>query len=124
MRRLHRLYGFFITEFEPKAEDHRGDDEGHEDHGEHTHDGDLSEGVKGRMTSNDEGADANEHDERREEDRSTIGSQHGTMVLVLIDRTFGHKDGIVVALTKDKGAQNDVDDIELDAQQGHNAKYP
>ena len=120
------LYGFngFFREAEPEAEGQGGYDESHEDYGEHTHDGDLSEGVKGWMTGNDEGADANEHDERREHDRPAIGGKHRTMVLVLIDRTFCHKDGIVVALTKDEGAQDDVDDIELNAQQRHDTQYP
>ena len=120
------LYGFngFFREAEPEAEGKRGNDEGHEDYGEHAHDGDLSKGVKGRMTGNDEGADDNEHNECREYDRPAIGGKHGTMVLVLIDRTFCHKDGIVVALTKDEGAQDNVDDIELNAQQRHDTQYP
>ena len=120
------LYGFngFFREAEPEAEGQRRDDESHEDDGEHAHDGDLSKGVKGRMTGNDEGADANEHDERREHDRPAIRGEHGTMVFVLIDRTLCHEDGIIVALTKDEGAQNDVDNIELNAQQRHDTQYP
>ena len=120
------LYGFngFFREAEPEAEGKRGNDEGHEDYGEHAHDGDLSKGVKGWMTGNDEGADANEHNECREYDRPAIGGKHGTMVLVLIDRTLCHEDGIVVALTKDEGAQDDVDDIELNAQQRHDTQDP
>ena len=121
---LYGLYGFFMTEAEPKAEGQGGDDESHEDYGEHAHDGDLSKGVKGWMTGNDEGTDANEHDECREHDRPAIGGKHGTMVLVLIDRTLCHEDGIVVALTKDEGAQDNVDDIELNAQQRHDTQYP
>ena len=113
-----------MTEAEKEAEGQGRDDEGHEDYGEHTYDGDLSKGVKSRMTGNDEGADANEHDERREEDRPAIGGEHGTMVLVLIDRTLRHEDGIVVTLTKDEGAQDDVDDIELNAQQRHDTQDP
>ena len=108
-----------MTEFDVETEGKRWDDEGHEDYGEHTHDGDFGEGVKGGMTGYDEGTDTNEHDERREDDRTTIGGEHGTMVLVLIDRALGHEDGIVVTLTEDEGAQDDVDDVELDAQQGH-----
>ena len=46
------------------------------------------------------------------------------MVIILIDRTLCHKDGIVVTLTKDEGAQDDVDDIELNAQQRHDTQYP
>ena len=76
------------------------------------------------MAGYDEGADANEHDERREHDRPSIGGEHGTMVLVLIDRALGHEDGIVVTLAKDEGAQDDVDDIELNAQQRHDTQYP
>ena len=109
---------------EKEAEGQGRDDEGHEDYGEHTDDGDLSEGVKGRMTGNDEGADANEHDERREEDRPSIGGEHGAMVLVFVKRALRHEDGIVVALTKDEGAQDDVDDIELNAQQRHDTQDP
>ena len=109
---------------EKEAEGQGRDDEGHEDYGEHTYDGDLSKGVKGRMTGNDEGADANEHDERREEDRPSIGGEHGTMVLVFVKRALRHEDGIVVTLTKDEGAQDDVDDIELNAQQRHDTQDP
>ena len=76
------------------------------------------------MTGNDERADANEHDERRKENRPSIGGEHGTMVFVLIDRALSHEDGVVVALTKDERAQDDVDDIELNAQQRHDAQYP
>ena len=120
------LYGFngFFREAEPKVEGQGGYDESHEDYGEHAHDGDISKGVKGRMTGNDEGADANEHDERREEDRPSIGGEHGTMVLVFVKRALRHEDGIVVTLTKDEGAQDVVDDIELNAQQRHNTQYP
>ena len=113
-----------MTEAEPEAEGQGRNDEGHEDYGEHTYDGDLREGVKGWVTGNDEGTDANEHDERREEDRPSIGGEHGTMVLVLIDRALSHEDGVVVALTKDERAQDDVDDIELNAQQRHDTQDP
>jgi hypothetical protein len=37
---------------------------------------------------------------------------------------FCHEDGIVVALTEDEGAQDDVDDIELNAQQRHDTQDP
>ena len=46
------------------------------------------------------------------------------MVLVFVKRALCHEDGIVVALTEDEGAQDDVDDIELDAQQRHDAQNP
>ena len=109
---------------EKEAEGQGRDDEGHENYGEHTHDGDLSEGVKGRMTGNDEGSDANEHDERREEDRPSIGGEHRSMVLVFVKRALRHEDGIVVTLTKDEGARDDVDDIKLNAQQRHDTQDP
>ena len=108
-----------MTKSYPKAEDQRRDDEGHEHHGEHTHNGDLGQRMEGGMTGYDEGANTNEHDKRREDDGPAIGGQHGTMVLVLIKGTFGHEDGIVVALAEDEGAQDDIDDIKLDAQQCH-----
>ena len=76
------------------------------------------------MTGNDQGPDTNEHDERRQDDGSTIGCQHGTMVLVLIDSALRHKDGIVVALAKNKCTQDDINDIELNAQQGHDTQNP
>ena len=113
-----------MTKSYPKAEGQRRDDEGHEHHGEHTHNGDLGQGMEGGMTGYDEGANTNEHDKRREDDGPAIGGQHGTMVLVLIKGTFGHEDGIVVALAEDEGAQDDIDDIKLDAQQGHDTQDP
>ena len=71
------------------------------------------------MTGYDQRTNTNEHDTGRQEDGPAIGGQHGSMVLVLIKSALGHKDGIVVALAKDEGAQDDIDDIKLDAQQGH-----
>jgi len=110
--------------FYAPAEDHGRNDKGHEHHGEHAHNGDLSQGMEGWMTGYDERTDTNEHDTSRQEDGTTIGGQHRPTVGVLIDSTLGHEDGIVVALSKDKGAQDDVDDIKLYAQQRHNAQDP
>ena len=43
---------------------------------------------------------------------------------VLILAALGDEDGVVVALSEDEGGEDDVDDVELDAQQRHDAQYP
>ena len=63
----------------------------------------------------------NEHDECRQDDRPSVGGQHGPTMGVLIDGALSHEDRIVVTLTKDERAQNDINDIELDAQQRHDS---
>ena len=113
-----------MTEFDVDSEGQWGNGEGHEDYGEHTHDGDFGEGVKGGMTGYDEGTDANEHDERREEDSPSIGGEHRTMVLVLIERALCHEYGVVVSLAENEGCQDNVDQIKLDSHQGHDAQDP
>lgn len=110
-----------LAETNKPMEHHGWDDESHEHHGEHAHDGNLRQGVKSRMTGCDERADTNEHDECRQDDRPSVGGQHRPAMGVLIDGALSHEDRIVVTLTKDERAQNDIDDIELDAQQGHDS---
>ena len=80
--------------------------------------------MEGWMTGYDQRTNTNEHDTGRQEDGPAIGGQHGSMVLVLIKSALGHEDGIVVALAEDKGAQDDIDDIKLDAQQRHDTQNP
>ena len=76
------------------------------------------------MTGYDERTNTNEHDTGRQEDGSSIGGQHGSTMGVFIKSSLCHKDGIVVALSENKGAQDDIDNIKLDAQQGHDTQDP
>ena len=76
------------------------------------------------MTARDECADADEHDEGREDDASFVGGEDRLSVHIFRDAAFGDEDGVVVALAEDEGGQNDVDDVELDAEQRHDAQNP
>ena len=76
------------------------------------------------MLGKDECADADEHDEGREYDAVLVGSKNGFLVYVLADASLGHEDCIVIALTKNESGKDDVDDIEFNAEQGHDAKNP
>lgn len=99
------------------TEHHRRNDKRHEHHREHAHNSDLGKRVKGWMTGRDEGADTNKHNQCRHKYGTAIRSQHWPSMRVLIDGALGHEDGVVVALTEDKRAQDDIDDIELNAQE-------
>ena len=76
------------------------------------------------MPGKDQRSDADEHDQGREGNGTLVGGQHLTAMPALVEAALGHEDGVVVALTKDEGGQDDVDQIELDAQQGHDAQDP
>ena len=76
------------------------------------------------MTSHNERADADEHDECRKDDGPLVGGQHRLMVSRLIDRPFGHEDGIIVALSENERGENDIDDIKLDAAESHDTENP
>ena len=76
------------------------------------------------MLGEDECADADEHYQGREDDAPFVGSKDGAFVNIFRDAALRHEDGVVVALTEDEGGEDDVDDVELDAQQRHDAQNP
>ena len=71
------------------------------------------------MAGQNQRTDADKHDDSREDDAAAVALQTAAACGVLIDQSLGDKDGIVIALTEDEGSQDDVDDVELDAQQLH-----
>ena len=71
------------------------------------------------MLGYDQGAHADKHDQGRDDDAVLIGRQQFLAVGIFINQAIGDEDGIVVALTKDKSSQDDVDNVELHAQQLH-----
>ena len=67
---------------------------------------------------------ADEHQDCRQYDASPIAGQSAAASGIFVDQALGDEDGIVVALTKDKSSQDDVDNVELHAQQLHQPQYP
>ena len=43
---------------------------------------------------------------------------------MLIEQAFDDEDGIVISLAEDKGSEDDIDDIKLDAEKVHDSEYP
>ena len=76
------------------------------------------------MARKDQGADADKHDESRDDDALLVGREHAAAVGIFILAAFGDEDGVVVALTEDEGGQDDVDHIELYVQKRHEAQDP
>ena len=68
------------------------------------------------MLGEDERTNANEHDESREDDALLVAGEHRTSVGILILAALGHKDGVVVALSKDERGKDDVHHIKVDVQ--------
>ena len=97
---------------------------GHDDHSSHADDGDLGQRTQSRMLGQYECADADEHQRGRKHHTTAIAAQPTAACGIFIDQSFGYKDGVVVTLSEDKGGQDDIDDIELDAQQLHQSQYP
>ena len=76
------------------------------------------------MFGKDECADADEHYQSREDDAAFVGSKNRFLVNIFRDASLGYEDGVVVALTKDEGRQDDIDDVELDAEKRHYTENP
>ena len=76
------------------------------------------------MLGYDQGAHADKHDQGRDDDAVLIGRQQFLAVGIFINQAIGDEDGIVVALTKDKGCQDHIDNIELHAEEHHDSQNP
>ena len=76
------------------------------------------------MFGEDERADADEHEDAREDDAVAVVLQHPLAIGVFVEQPFRDEDGIVVALAEDEGGQDDVDNIKFDAAQVHDAQDP
>ena len=98
--------------------------ERHVHHHGHADDGHLAQRAQRRMLREDQDADAHQHDEGRQHHTALVGLHHPTAVGVLVHQSLGDEDGVVVALSEDKCGQDDVDDVELQAEQVHAAQYP
>ena len=112
-----------IQPYEP-LEDQRRKDIGHQHHREHTDDGDLGQRTQGRVTRHDQRADADKHDQGREDDAVLIGGEHLPTVGIFVTGSLGHEDGIVITLSEDESGQDDVYDIKLDTQKSHQSQNP
>ena len=53
-----------------------------------------------------------------------VGCKNRLTGIMLIYTAFGHKDGIVISLTKDERGKDDIHDIELDAEYSHKTENP
>ena len=80
--------------------------------------------MQGRMAGENECADANEHDECRQDYAAFVGGEEWLPMHIFRDTALGHKDGIVVALSEDEGRKDDVDNVKLDAQNSQDAQNP
>ena len=105
-------------------EDQRRNDPCHQNHRKHADDGDLGEGMEGRMLGDNQRAHADKHDEGGDDDAVLKRGQQLLLIGKLVDQAVGDKDRVVVALSEDEGGQDDVDDIELHAQHAHDAQDP
>ena len=69
-------------------------------------------------------AERNQHDERTEEDGLVELREHPVAGALFVERTFQHKNRVVVALSEEERGEDDVDDIELNTCQLHDAENP
>ena len=96
----------------------------HRHHGEHAHDGHGRQRPQGRMLRHDEGADADEHDEGGQDHGVLERPQDLLSRRVFVHQSLGDEDGIVVPLTENEGREDDIDNVELQAEQAHRPKDP
>ena len=75
--------------------------------------------MHGRMLGDDERTNADKHDKSREYDAFLIGDEYSSPIAIILDQAFGDEDCIVVALSKDEGGKDDIDDIETYSPQIH-----
>ena len=106
------------------AEDERRHYPCHQHNGEHAHDGYLGQRVESRMLSNYERANAYEHDKGRDDDAVLERRQEFLLVGILVEESVGDEYCIVIALTEDKGGKDDINDVELHAEEIHQSQYP
>ena len=96
----------------------------HEHHCQHTYNSYLCQRMQGRMLGNNQRTDADKHNQCRDDDAVLERWQQLLLIGIFVDETVGDEDGVVVALSEDKGGQNDVDDVELHVEQTHDAQNP
>ena len=87
--------------------------------GRHPHNRDEGERVERRVAGEEQCADAGHGGEGREEDGGLVGREQAAPVAVLAQQSVHDENAEVVAQTEDEGREDDVDDVELDVQQGH-----
>ena len=63
------------------------------------------------MTGDNERPHADKHNGCRDKNATFVRSQHTSTVGSFVYQAFGYKDAVIVALTENKGSQNDVDQI-------------
>ena len=80
--------------------------------------------MDGRMRGKDEGEDNDAQDEGTVEDGGFVIVQHaGFAFSGFGEQAFHHKDTIVNANAVDEGGNDNVDQVELEAQEGHVALH-
>ena len=106
------------------SEHHRRQPAGHHHHHGHTHDGYFGQRPQGRMPADNQRAYADEHDNGGQDHAAPAGLQAAPARSVLGHQALGDENGIVISLAEDESGQNDIDDVELEAQQLHEPQYP
>ena len=76
------------------------------------------------MLGKDQGTDADKHKDTAEDDTVAVVFQHPLAVGIFVEQPFCDINGVVIALAEDECRQDDVDDVELDAAQMHDAQNP
>ena len=115
---------FSFCESEIPAVKDRRDGGGYDKGNGHADKRHRAERVHRRMLREDENADADEHDGRREDNRLTVLREHFSACAMLVNEAFDDEDCIVVTLTEDKRGKDDIDDIELNTKQLHERDNP
>ena len=53
-----------------------------------------------------------------------VGGKHLAPVSIFVHGSLCHEDGVVIALAEDEGGEDDVHDVELHVEDGHQSQYP
>ena len=73
------------------------------------------------MLRNYQNTNTDKHDESRNDNAILIRTKQLTAIGIFVLTTLGHKNCIVISLSKDKGCQNDIDNVKLNTKNRHNA---
>ena len=76
------------------------------------------------MLRHNERSHTNKHDQSRDDNTVLIRRQQFLFICKLIDESVSNKYGVIVALSKDKRGENDIDDIELHIEEIHDTQDP
>ena len=120
-KRLRTL--FSVLEVQPAVDDGR-QVAGHGHHRNHSYHRHQAQRFQGRMLGKHQHAYANEHNDGTQHHGVAIGVKNLLSGFELVFQPLGNEDAVVISHTKDKGGQNNVDDIELQARQAHNSPDP